>query len=110
MSLANWLAAVMRFQLPRGLSRAAILGVATSLTLVLQGCGEPKYRYPDASVFAFLSSCTSAPGATRSECECSIEKLQEEVPFEEFEREDRELARGGRATRILSTVAECRED
>jgi hypothetical protein len=95
---------------PRRPRRTTILGIAISSGLFLAGCGGPKYQYPDPSVFAFMSSCTSAPGASRSECECSIEKLQEEVPFAEFEREDRELARGGQATRILATVEECRED
>jgi hypothetical protein len=71
-------------------------------------------EYPEAAVDNFLDSCTAQPGATDSECECAIEEIQSEIPYEEFVEVDEALREGrdpppGSQEEINDAVTKCRE-
>jgi hypothetical protein len=70
--------------------------------------------YPQAAIDNFLESCTAQPGASDSECECAIDEIQAEIPFEEFKEVDEALREnrdppGDSQERINDAVRQCRE-
>ena len=70
--------------------------------------------YPQAAIDNFLDSCTAQPGATDSECECAIDEIQAELPYEEFEKVDEALREGrdppaDSREAINDAVQKCRE-
>ena len=78
------------------------------------GSGEsgPKHPYPPATVREFVNAC--AKNGSRSVCQCTIEQLQETLPFEDFDaadraiRQDRPLSESTRKT-IDEATETCRE-
>ena len=88
-------------------------GIGTMLLLVsLAGCnGEDEGGYPPQVVENFMASCTAQPGASQSECQCAIDRIQETMTLEEFAAEEARITRGERPSdEIIAAINECRED
>ena len=71
-----------------------------------------RYPYPDETVRAFVSAC--AKSGARSVCQCTIDRLQRTLPFDDFAaadraiREDKPVSAKTRTTIDEATEA-CRE-
>jgi hypothetical protein len=89
-------------------------GIGTMLLLVaLAGCngGDGGGGYPSQVVENFMTSCTAQPGASESECQCAIDRIQETMTLEEFAAEEQRIVRGERPSdEIIAAINECRED
>ena len=75
------------------------------------GGGE---EYPQNAINNFLESCTAQEGATQSECQCAIDQIQQEIPYDEFVEIDTALREGrdpppGSQEKITEAIRECRE-
>jgi hypothetical protein len=76
------------------------------------GVNGPRYPYPAATVREFVSSC--AENGSRAVCECTIERLQQTLPFKDFDaadraiRQERPLSDSTRKT-IDEATESCRE-
>jgi hypothetical protein len=76
------------------------------------GANGPRYPYPEGTVRAFVTSC--AQNGSRSVCQCTIDRLQETLPFKDFDAGDRAI-RAGRdlspsTRRVIDEATEsCRE-
>jgi hypothetical protein len=44
--------------------------------------------YPQESIDAFVQECRAQPSTSEGQCRCVVERLQESMPYEEFERAD----------------------
>jgi hypothetical protein len=72
----------------------------------------PRYPYPATTVRAFVNSC--AENGSRAVCQCAIDRLQETLPFKDFDaadkaiRQDKPLSASTRRTIDEATEA-CRE-
>ena len=44
--------------------------------------------YPQESIDAFVQECRAQPNTSELQCRCVVERLQESMPYEEFERAD----------------------
>ena len=67
--------------------------LATTLTaamIALAACGGGD-GYSAETRDNFVEACTSQKGATESYCGCAYDRIEKTVPFEEFERIDKEL-------------------
>jgi hypothetical protein len=53
------------------------------------GVGGPRYRYPAESVRGFVDAC--ARNGSRKVCQCTIERLQQTLPFDDFRAADRAI-------------------
>lgn len=92
-------------------SALALAGVAA----VLAGCGggsDENAGYPSEAVDRFVAECRREPGATADTCRCVIARLQETMPYAEFERADAALERGDEADaasieKLRAAVAGC---
>jgi hypothetical protein len=72
-------------------------------------------RYPQAARENFVRSCDEQPNAERSVCECALERLEETVPFEDFEAADTAIREGeepDKATseKLTAAVERCVEE
>lgn len=88
-------------------------GIGTVLGLVALGAcnGEDEGGYPPQVVKNFMASCTAQPGASKSECSCAIERIQETMTVEEFAAEEARITRGERpSAEIIAAINKCRED
>jgi hypothetical protein len=66
--------------------------------------------YPQQVVQNFMSSCTAQPGATEEACKCSIERLQEEMTFEEYQEFEAQVGQGGPIpAEVVDIVSGCAE-
>jgi hypothetical protein len=76
------------------------------------GVAGPRYPYDQVAIENFVREC--AKTGSRSACVCTIERLQQTLPFEEFKaadeaiREDRVVSARTRAT-IDAAAEACRE-
>lgn len=57
----------------------------------LAACGGGGGGYPQESVDAFVRECDAQPNATLAQCRCVIARLEETMPYEEFQRADAAL-------------------
>ena len=67
--------------------RSALLAAVVALA----ACGGGADGYPQESIDAFVRECDAQPNASEAQCRCVIARLEETMPFEEFERADRAL-------------------
>ena len=56
------------------------------------GVSGPRYPYPAETVRAFVDSC--AKNGARKVCQCTIERLQQTLPFDDFSAADRAIRTG----------------
>jgi hypothetical protein len=54
-----------------------------------KGVGGPRYPYGAATVRAFVDSC--AKNGSRSVCQCTIDRLQQTLPFKDFSAADQAI-------------------
>ena len=66
-----------------------VLAVAAVFVALGTGCGGDDEEYPEESVESFVESCAAQPNTTEAACRCVIERLQETMPYEEFQAADR---------------------
>jgi hypothetical protein len=76
-----------------GCLRSGLLAIA--LAFALAACGGDADGYPQESIDEFVRECDAQPNASEAQCRCVIARLQETMPFDEFERADRALANQG---------------
>ncbi len=58
----------------------------------LAGCGgDGEDGYPQESIDAFVQECRAQLNTSERQCSCVIERLQEAMPYEEFEAADKAL-------------------
>ena len=50
--------------------------------------GNGEDGYPQESIDAFVQECRAQPNTSELQCRCVVERLQESMPYEEFERAD----------------------
>ncbi|MDY7103471.1 MAG: hypothetical protein S0880_19980 [Actinomycetota bacterium] len=98
----------------RGLGMLAGLGVAVvavvALVAVLSRQTEPVDDYDSTVEAAVVDACVDAIGdeGDRDLCRCAYERFTADLPFEEFERLDEELAGGGDTPdALLDAVETC---
>ena len=53
------------------------------------GVAGPRYPYPESTVRAFVDAC--AKNGARKVCQCTIERLQQTLPYAEFAAADRAI-------------------
>ena len=70
-----------------------IAAVASAVLLVLGACGGDD-GYPPEVVDNFMESCTTQVGASRSYCRCAIDRLQESMPYEDFQAAEAQINAG----------------
>jgi hypothetical protein len=65
-------------------------GLALGFAVVgLAACGgDGEEGYPQESIDAFVQECREQPNTSERQCRCVVERLQESMPYEEFERAD----------------------
>jgi hypothetical protein len=97
-----------------------VLGVGVALA----GCGSSDSgggggdKYPDSARKAFLDACTKSAGGGSSaddRCNCVIDKLEENVSFDDFKKADEALRQGksvdsGTQDEIEKATSDCRKD
>jgi len=76
------------------------------------GSKGPRYPYPAATVRTFVDSC--AKDGSRAVCQCTIDKLQETLPFKDFDAADRAIRQkqelSPRTRELINQATEgCRE-
>ena len=85
------------------------------------GCGddggrdsssEPGGKYPEEVRKTFLDSCDSQPNATRSTCECALDKVEKTVSFDEFKKADEAIREDPKARppgydKLIKAAREC---
>ena len=54
-----------------------------------KGVSGPRYPYPSPTVRAFVNSC--AQNGSRAVCQCTIDRLQQTLPFKDFDAADRAI-------------------
>jgi hypothetical protein len=63
--------------------------VVACAVVALAACGGGgEDGYPQESIDAFVRECNEQPNADQDQCRCVVERLQETMPYEEFERAD----------------------
>ena len=93
--------------------RRQSLAVAVAAAALLGACGDddkgtgdqstesgssasaPRYRYPPETVKAFVNACATTSGGQREICQCTIDELQQKLPFEKFAEADKAIRTGG---------------
>jgi hypothetical protein len=89
------------------LRRIAVVSVVVMIAFA--ACGEED-EYPEEVIDNFMEGCTSQPGATESYCRCSIERIQEEVSFDEFRELEEGLTDASEfPDRLVDAISECLE-
>jgi hypothetical protein len=91
----------MRHLLTAGLASAA-LGV---LACGDDTAGEPGNRYPDQAREEFLAGCEDSGGAT-SVCMCILDRVQERLSYDEFERISEGVGRDDEPPREVAAAAD----
>ena len=64
-----------------------------ALACALAACGGDGNGYPQESIDEFVRECDAQANATEAQCRCVIARLEETMPYDEFARADRALAR-----------------
>ncbi len=87
--------------------KIVLVGCALAV-IALGGCGgDSKHEYPADVQNNFLTAC-EVQGSS-SACECALNKLQEKMSADEFNRAEVEMtANGVFPPKVLDAVAECR--
>jgi hypothetical protein len=78
------------------------------------GVAGARYPYPEATVREFVKACVASAGGQREVCNCTIERLQQTLPFGDFAAADRAIRAGSpvsaRTRRTIDEATEaCRE-
>jgi hypothetical protein len=76
------------------------------------GSRGPRYPYPSGTVRKFVDSC--AESGSRTVCRCTIDRLQETLPFKDFDTADKAVRAGKpippKTRRLIDdATANCRE-
>jgi serine/threonine protein kinase len=58
------------------------------------GGDQHRFPYPESVINAFVTACERTSGGQRKTCECAIGKLQDTLPYAEFEKADQALREG----------------
>jgi len=66
----------------------------------------PRYPYPAGTVRTFVNSCAASAKGQRDVCQCTIDRLQETLPFDEFSTADKAI----RADKPISPETRARID
>jgi hypothetical protein len=61
----------------------------------LAACGGGDEGYPEDAVDRFVEACTAQQTGTEEACRCVVDRLEERIPFDEFEAAD-DAVRAGR--------------
>jgi hypothetical protein len=79
------------------------------MTASLFGCDQGVAEgYPPQVVQNFMASCTAQPGATEEACRCSIDRLQEEMTFEEYQEFEAQIRQGESVpNEVLEIITAC---
>jgi hypothetical protein len=102
-------------------TRAVVLLAAT---VVVAGCGgggdktagntttttaaTARYEYSHEVTQNYMRSCTQSPNATRAYCQCTLDKLSENVSMKDFERIG--LSGGKIPTRVRDFIVQAARD
>lgn len=86
------------------------------LAALAAGCGggdDEESGYPPEAVESFVAECTKQPNASAESCRCVIERLQQSMPFSEFERADAALRENrtpeeGSVVKLQTAAEACR--
>ena len=60
--------------------------------------------FPPSVIANYVEACTSAPKSSDSYCRCTLEQIQSELTFEEFEAFDERMSKGGRLPRRMEQL------
>lgn len=60
--------------------------------------------FPQSVIANYVEACTSAPESSDSYCRCTLEQIQSELTFEEFEAFDEKMSKGGRLPRRMEQL------
>jgi hypothetical protein len=79
-----------------------------------RGVAGPRYPYPEATVREFVRACVASAGGQREVCTCTIERLQQTLPYDDFAAADRAIRAdepvSARTRRTIDEATEtCRE-
>jgi hypothetical protein len=87
--------------------RRRIAVTAAALMLLLGACGDDG-DYPPEVIENFMDGCTAQPGATESYCRCSIDRIQNDVRFDEFKELEEGLTDQSEfPDRLVEAIREC---
>lgn len=84
------------------------LVVAAVVAFLVLGGGDDGGGYPDDAKDEYLSQCESASGGQTDYCECTLDKIEQEIPYDEFEEIDADIAGGGSVPdELQAIITEC---
>jgi hypothetical protein len=69
-----------------------IAAVVSAALLAFGACGDD--GYPQEVVDNFMESCTAQVGASQSYCRCAIDRLQENLSFDDFQAAEEQITAG----------------
>jgi hypothetical protein len=85
--------------------RVCVVATTVGLALIATGCGQADY--PASVQRNFMDACEANGGATKK-CECAIDKLQSELSFDDYKKEEAAITAGNTPSRkITDAIAEC---
>lgn len=78
------------------------------MAIAIGACGG-KADYPESAKRAFLGKCEQTSGGDTRYCECTLDKIQENLSYDEFKKEEAAIrARNPPLSRKLTDLAaEC---
>jgi hypothetical protein len=86
--------------------RRILPALIAAVALGLSACGGGN-DYPKEVEDNFLSSCKSG-GGSEKQCECALDKIQDEFTYEEFKQEEKDITSGKEPSKKLTDATkEC---
>lgn len=85
----------------------SIAAASVVLACALVGCGG-KNDYPASAEHNFLTACQRS--GPKDFCQCSLDKIEENMSYDDFKKEDTAIRAGNKPSRKLTdAVSECRQ-
>lgn len=86
------------------------LALAACIALALCACSPAARRYPDAVRSDFMRGCAVQEGATTALCTCSLEGMEKEFSYDQYEDWSRAMRVGAdhpMTARVAEITAAC---